>query len=235
MTANSGQGRGAPESGWRRHATSIEVAAVAGLVSGVGWIVSLRGLLAGPGLDATRAEIATFYTAPGAAGPTGVYLVVLVVSTLAFLWFVGVVRSRLGPAESPMVGTVFLGGSVVMAGLLLVGAAAVAAPAFLLDAGGQVPDPGAAQLARAFGLIILVVFTPRVATLIMFTSATLSRQARALPGWMIVLTYLVGVVEFVTVTVAEPVLYVFPAWVTLASTVLLPRHDRIPTRGSAHT
>jgi hypothetical protein len=234
VTVSSGQGS-APQSAWRRRATPVEVAAVAGLVSGLGWIVSLRGLLASPGLGATQEEIAAYYTAPGAAGPTGVYLGVLVVSTLAFLWFVGVVRSRLGPSESPMVGTVFLGGSVVMAGLLLLGAAAVAAPAFLLDAGGQVPDPGAAQLARATGVAILVGFTPRVATLIMFTSATLSRRAQALPRWMIVLTYLVGVVEFVNVTVAEPVLYVFPAWVALVSTVLLLRHDRLPSRDSART
>jgi hypothetical protein len=234
VTVSSGQGRSAPQSGWRR-ATSIEAAAFAGLVSGVGWIVALRGLLGGPGLGATREEIAAHYTAPAAAGPTGVYLVVLVVSTLAFLWFVGVVRSRLGPAESPMVGTVFLGGSVVMAGLLLVGGATVAAPSFLLDAGGQLPDPGAAQLARATGLAILLVFTPRVATLIMFTSATLSRRAQALPRWMIVLTYIVGVVEFVNVTVAEPVLYVFPAWVALVSVVLFLRHDRLLTRDSSHT
>lgn len=38
---------------------------------------------------------------------------------------------------------------------------------------------------------------------------------------------MVGVVEFVNVTVSEPILYVFPAWVALVSAVLLVRHDRL--------
>lgn len=96
------------------------------------------------------------------------------VATLAFLWFVGVVRSRLGRSENLLVGTVFIGGSVLMAVLMLIGAAAVAAPAFLLHVGGQVPDPGGAALLRSEGVIILAVFAPRVATLVMFSSASLS-------------------------------------------------------------
>ncbi len=53
-----------------------------------------------------------------------------------------------------------------------------------------------------------------------------SRQTGALPRWLIVVTFAVGAVEFLNVTISEPTLYVFPAWVGLVSLVLLVRHDR---------
>ena len=42
------------------------------------------------------------------------------------------------------------------------------------------------------------------------------------------LTYLVGAAEFVNVTIAEPTIYVFAAWIALVSVVLLVRR---PPRG----
>ena len=45
---------------------------------------------------------------------------------------------------------------------------------------------------------------------------------------MIVLSYLLGVVELVNVTVSEPLVFVFPAWLALVSIVLLVRS---PSRG----
>ena len=195
---------------WRQRSTSFEVAAIAGIVCAVGWSLSLHGLVAGPGLGATHDEIATYY-AEGSGRSVTVLLALMVVATIAFLWFVGVVRNRLGASETRLVGTVFLGASVLLTGLLLVGASALAAPSILVDVSGQAPDPGAAALLRALAAVVLAVFAPRVATLVMFSTASLSRRASALPSWLIVVTYVVGVAEFVNVTIATPTLYVFPA------------------------
>ena len=132
MTGTSAAGR--PVSGWRRWATSIEVAAIAGIVCAVAWSVS------------SRAEIARFYTDHDDGGHVGVLLGLMVIGTVAYLWFVGVVRSRLGARESRLVGTVFLGASVLLTGLMLVAASALAAPSILLDVSRQGPDPGAAAM-----------------------------------------------------------------------------------------
>lgn len=212
---------------WRRRLTSVEAAAFSGLICGIGWIVALRGLFSSPGVGSSQQEIADYYTQE-AAGSISLYLALVVLGTIGFLWFVGVVRSRLAGRENPMVGTVFLSSSVLLSGLMLVGAAAVGAPSFLLVVGDQVPDPGASQMFRAAGVVILAVFVPRVATLVMFSAASLSRSAQVLPHWLIVLTYAVGVIEFVNVTVSEPVLYVFPGWVALVATVLLVRRSTQP-------
>ena len=213
-----------PEAGlsWRQRTTSIEVAAIAGIVCAVGWSLSLRGLVAGPGLGATQDEIAAYY-AEGSSRSVMVLLALMVVGTIAFLWFVGVVRNRLGASETRLVGTVFLGASVLLTGLVLVGASALAAPSVLVEVSGQAPDPGATALLRALAAVVLAVFAPRVATLVMFSTASLSRRAGALPGWLIVVTYVVGVAEFVNVTIATPTLYVFPAWIALVSIVVIVR------------
>ena len=217
---------GRPVSGWRRQATSIEIAAIAGIVCAAAWSVSLRGLLARPGLDASREEIARFY-ANHDRGHVGVLLALMVIGTVAYLWFVGVVRSRLGAGESRLVGTVFLGASVLLTGLMLVAASALAAPSILLDVSGQVPDPGAAALFRALAAVELSVFAARIATLVMFSTASLGLRTGAFPRWLVVVTYVVGVAEFVNVTLSTPTLYVFPAWIALVSVVLLVRRPQL--------
>ncbi|MCU0309213.1 MAG: hypothetical protein MUE51_15890 [Thermoleophilia bacterium] len=221
--ATSGAGPPPPApSGWRAAATSIEFAAVAGLVCAIAWSLGILGLLDRPGLDATREEWTRYLADPGAGGPVAVYLALMVLGTVAFLWFVGVVRARLGERESRLVGSVFLGGSVLLTGLILAGVSALAAPSILVDAGGAA-DPGAAGTARSLAAIMLSVFSARVATLVMFALATLARQTRALPTWAIVVTYVVGVVEFVNVTLSEPALFLFPAWIAFVSVLLLAR------------
>jgi len=207
---------------WRDRLASVEAAAVAGIICAAGWSIGLRGLLATPAAGATDAEIARFYGNSGVGLDAVVLLQVIVFATIAFIWFVGVVRSRLGEREPRLVGTVFLGGAILLAGLTFVGSAALAAPSVLVEAGGT-PDPGAAAISRALAVTVLSVFAPRVATLVMFSTAALARRARALPRWLIVVTYVVGVAEFVNVTISAPTVYVFPAWIALVSVVLLVR------------
>ena len=47
---------------------------MAGIVCAVAWSVSLRGLLARPGIDASRVEIARFYVAHDDGGHVGLLL-----------------------------------------------------------------------------------------------------------------------------------------------------------------
>ena len=76
-------------------------------------------------------------------------------------------------------------------------------------------------------MVVLRVFAPRIATLVMFSTAVLARKSHALPGWLVVVTYVVGVVEFVNVTISQPTLYLFPAWIALVSVVLFARRPEL--------
>lgn len=206
-----------------RRLSSIEAAAVAGLVCAIGWSLSLRGLLAAPSIGASDAEIEEFYRESGNGTAVVVWLQVLVFSTLAFLWFVGVVRGRIGDREPRLFGTVFLGSSILLAGLLFLGAALLAAPSLLVVLGDEVPGPDAVEVSRAAAAAVLSVIAPRVATLVMFSTASLGRATGALPTWLVWTTYAVGVFEFVNVTISTPTVYVVPAWIAVVSLVLLVR------------
>ena len=184
-----------------------------------------KGLLAAPSVDASDEEIIRYYADPRPGLYTLVLLQFIVIGTIAFLWFIGVVRSRLGEGEPKLFGTVFPGGAILMAGVVLAGTAALAAPAVLTEAGGRIPDPGAASMTRALAVTLLSVFAPRVATLVVFSTAALGRATGALPRWLVWLSYAVGVFEFVNVTVAPTTVYVFPAWIALVSVVLLIRRS----------
>jgi len=207
----------------RRRFASIEGAAVAGIICAIGWSLSVRGLLATPGIGAPDAEIERFYADASATWPMIVWLQVLVFSTIAFLWFVGVIRSRLGDREPKLFGTVFFGASVLLAGLLFVGAALLAAPSVLVVVGDRAPSPDVAALTRATAAILFSVFAPRIAMLVMLSTASLGRATNALPRWLIWLTYAVAVVELVNVTLATPTIYLMPAWIALVSVVVLVR------------
>ncbi len=164
---------------WRTRVRSIEAAAIAGVICAVAWSIGLWGLLAAPSVDASDAEIIRYYSDPRPGLYTLALLQFIVIGTIAFLWFIGVVRSRLGQGEPKLFGTVFQGGAILMAGVVLAGTAALAAPAVLVEVGGRLPDPGAASLTRALAVTLLSVFAPRVATLVVFATAALGRATGA--------------------------------------------------------
>jgi hypothetical protein len=207
----------------RRHFGSIHAAAIAGIICATGWAVSLAGLLAVPGVGESDAEIDSYWADHSNGTAALVHLQVLVFATIAFLWFVGVVRGRLGDREPKLFGTVFFGASILLAGLLFIAASFLAAPAVLVSVGGRAPAPDAVALTRAAAAVVLSVFAPRVATLVMFATASLGRATGALPRWLVWLTYAVGIVELVNVTTAVPTIYLVPAWVAVVSVVLLVR------------
>ena len=132
-------------------------------------------------------------------------------------------RGRIGDKEPKLFGTVFLGASILLAGLLFLGASLLAAPSLLVAVGDKAPAPGAASLTRA-AAAVLPVFAPRIATLVMFSTASLGRATGALPRWLVWLTFAVGAVELVNFSIAIPTIYLVPAWIALVSIVLLVRH-----------
>jgi hypothetical protein len=94
----------------------------------------------------------------------------------------------------------------------------------LVAVGDTAPDPGSTSLMRAAAAVVLSVFLPRVATLVMLSTASLGRATGGLPRWLVVVTYLVGLFELVNVTLSTPTVFLVPAWIALVSVVLLVRH-----------
>jgi hypothetical protein len=217
---------GASAAGWRRSLRSIEAAAVAGIVAALGWVYSLVRLLDGPTVEASEAEITRFYADPDTGWDTLFVLQILVVATAGFLWFIGVIRNRIGTNIPRLFDTVFSGGGILYAGLLFVGAGALAAPFMLAEFGGMDVEAGSAAMARSFARVILAVFVPRVAALVVLSTSTLGLRTGVLPRWLVFAGYLTGIAMVLNVTFFSPSVYAFPGWIAVVSIVLLIRRPQ---------
>jgi len=196
---------------------------VAGIVFAIASAVAFGMLSALPRLTASDEEIAAFYSEPGTGSRGLVALQVMVLAVIGFIWFIAVIRNRMGKAEPKLFSTVFFGGGILVAALLLQSTAAMVAPSVVTEIGGRVPDAGAVSMMRGFGSALLLAITPRFQALFIFSMSALGMRTGVLPTWLNVLGVVVGLGLLINVTFFTPSVYIFPAWVAVVSVVLLIR------------
>ncbi len=205
-----------------RRGRSIEAAAIAGIAYSVLTVLALIRLSRFPSLELSDEELAEWFDdGTHQAWLIGALALASFVA-VAFLWFVAVIRRRLGDREDQFFSTVFLGSGILYVAVWLSGAAVLAAPAVAmtqLDAAAV--SPASASLAGGIGGSLILVVAPRIQAVFMFTTSTVIMRSRVLPSWLAVIGYLSGLVLFVLPLVTQPAGLVFPAWVLTVSVVLL--------------
>jgi hypothetical protein len=216
-----------------RRVRSLEAAAIAGGIYAVLAVVAVSLLSRYPSLDQTDDEITAWFDDSANQSSLILGLNLVAVSSVAFLWFVAVIRRRLGDLEDRFFGTVFFGSSIVYVAIWLVGGAVLAGPALAtttLDAGSV--SEASASLAAGIGAGLLLVVAPRVQAVFVLTTSTLIMRSRVLPSWLAIVGYVIAVVMFVFPLVAEPLGLGFPTWVFIVSIVIF-LHRPTGTRDSA--
>ena len=212
--------------GFRRPLRSIESAAVAGIVySGLTvWALSVFSQV--PDLGLSDAELTEFFTSTDLV--LGLNLAAF--SSIAFLWFVAVVRRRIGDQEDRFFSTVFIGSATLYLAVWLVGASLLAAPAIALNLqpDGRITQ-GTETLAVGSGAALILVVAPRFQALFVIITSTLILRTGVLPRWLAILGYLVGAALFVVPTAYRYLGIGLPAWVLVVSvTILLIRNQPAP-------
>jgi hypothetical protein len=205
----------------RHSVRSLEAAAVAGGVYAVLAVVALSLLSRYPSLDQTEDEITAWFDDSANQSSLILGLNLVAVSSIAFLWFVAVIRRRLGDLEDRFFGTVFFGSAIVYVAIWLVGGAVLVGPAVgttTLDSGSV--SEASASLAGGVGAGLLLVVAPRVQAVFVLTTSTLIRRSRVLPSWLAVVGYVIAAGMFVFPLVMEPVGLAFPTWVFVVSIVI---------------
>jgi hypothetical protein len=155
--------------------------------------------------------------------PTTIVALYLVpFSGIAFLWFIGVVRDRLGSHEDRFLATVFLGSGLLFVGMYWSGAAEfgslVASNRF--DAA---PPLNAAALegARSAAFSFMFVLAARAAAVFTIVTSTLIWRSRALPRPLALAGYGIAVVMLVSLSYLQWVVLLFPLWVFAVSALVL--------------
>ena len=139
-----------------------------------------------------------------------------------FLWFVGVVRDRLGAFEDKFFATVTLGSAVVFVTLTLASSAVVGGLFYIYSTGGKETLPlGIYPLVYSIVNLIFNNYVVKMASVFMFSLGTLWRSTGAMPRPLSYLTYLLALVMLVAFTHSLWLLLIFPGWVLLVSVYIL--------------
>ncbi len=190
-------------------------AAVAGIIFGVLLIAALvlvRLALA----DATLAQIESD-AGRVAAIRTGLGLVPF--AGIAFLWFIGVIRDQVGAVEDRLFSTVFLGSGLLFLAMLFVGS--VLSLTLLELAAGSGVEEEVWNFGRGATQTLVSVYAMRMAAVFTLSVSTVALRTRAVPRWVALLGYAVGLVLLLVGGRNQWVQLAFPAWVLLLSLVIL--------------
>jgi hypothetical protein len=141
---------------------------------------------------------------------------------IAFLWFIGVVRDRLGAYEDRLFATVFLGSGLLFLASLFI-STAVAGGLLIIygTAPALVIESGLYTFGRTVTYEIMNVYTMKMAGMFMITTCTLSLRTGIIPRWMAYLGLLLALFLLLSSGYVSWGLLVFPLWVFMISVYIL--------------
>jgi len=150
---------------------------------------------------------------------------------IAFLWFVGVVRDRIGEREDRFFATVFLGSGLLFVCMLFVGAAVAGG----LIAGQAQPGPpagGILLLGRHVTTLLLNVYAMRMAAVFTLTTVTIARHTRIVARWLTFAGLAIALVLLIGAGTVAWIELLFPAWILALSVDILVSRSRASAGGS---
>ena len=203
----------------RRELRSPRSAAIAGIVFSLlmttGMILAYRVARVKPE-DVTRDWLQTW------SGTASLVLTVVPFAGIAFLWFTGVIRDRLGDHEDRFFATLFLGSGIITVVLFFIWAATFGAlmSTTTLAAVG-LADDDMYVFGFAFMNQIIGNYTLRMAGVYMTAIGTLWTRTGVMPRWLTIVTYILALGFLLAAGWAREARFIFPAWVFVVSVYIL--------------
>ena len=143
------------------------------------------------------------------------------IGSIAFLWFVAVIRRRVGLRENRFFGTVFVGVALLMAALWVIGVLMFTAPG--LDAYTFATPQSTESVSgwQAVGAAALTIVVPRFEAVFILSATTVGRLSDAFPRVLVIIGYGSGLLLLLTPLPSHWLVWIFPAWATTVSLGLL--------------
>jgi hypothetical protein len=146
---------------------------------------------------------------------------------IAFLWFIGVVRDRIGPREDRFFATIFLGSGFLFVAMLFVSTAMAAGLLVTFQSAADNPvNVEVWRLGRNVTYTLVVTYAMRMAGVFIISTGSIALRTRFIPRWMALLGYIAALVLLLSSGLLPYVELLFPAWVFLVSvyTLLVVEH-----------
>lgn len=148
---------------------------------------------------------------------------------IAFLWFIGVLRDRLGAREDRLFATVFLGSGLLFLAMLFAGASVLGA--FVITRATHVHTSSSFEtltFARALTANIVNIYAIKMAAVFMVLTSTLVIRTGVAARWVAILGYALSLPLLFGSRLIDWGFFVFPAWVLLISLYILADNLRRP-------
>ena len=141
---------------------------------------------------------------------------------IAFLWFIAVVRNRLGSLEDRFFATVFMGSGFLYVTMIFISAALAGGLIQILSTAPEIlVQTGTYALGRAEVYQVMNVYGIKMSGVFMFSTSTIFLKTRIVARWIAFLGYLLGAMLLLSVGIIVWIPLVFPLWVFLVSTAIL--------------
>jgi len=157
------------------------------------------------------------------AGHVALALNLIPFAGIAFLWFIGVLRDRLGAKEDRFFATVFLGSGLLFLAVLFVAATIVGA-LLLVALSTELNGTGTAptfHFARAVAYILVNAYAIKMAGVFMISTSTVVIYTGIAPRWVAVIGYALAALVLLGSFYINWSIMVLPVWVLLISAHIL--------------
>jgi hypothetical protein len=195
------------------------VVAISGILFSVLYIASL--VLIRLAVPADPTEPGVWLADPASVKWVRTALNLVPFTGIAFLWFMAVLRNRIGLLEDRFFATVFLGSGLLFVAMLF---AAGAVSRGLLDTfatGTNLPDHNETyRVCRGMTYALMNTFGMRMAAVFMFVTSTIGLRTAVLSRWVSFVGYAFGVVLLLVITDFAWIALLFPFWALLVSTYI---------------
>ncbi|MGB0124557.1 MAG: hypothetical protein WA419_00925 [Silvibacterium sp.] len=149
-------------------------------------------------------------------------LTLLPFAGIAFLWFMGVLRDRMGTHEDRFLATVFLGSGLLFLAILFASSAITGGLLTAYEAiPGKVMDFGIYTFARTSAYELTNVYALRMAGVFMISTCTLAIRIGIFPRWMAFLGYALAIFLLLSIGHFGWAPLVFPLWTLVISVYVL--------------
>ena len=201
-----------------RRLTTPRAAAVAGILFALLFSASLVLLRSSV---PERLSTETEWMATGYRGITFA-LGLMPFAGIAYLWFIGVVRDKLGDYEDRFFTSVFYGSSLLFLGMVFVAMAIVGGlvAGYRLNPGITL-DSQVIYFSRAMMIQLSNVYALRMAGVTMISLGTIWLRTGLAPRWLVWVTYTLALILLVVINFSLWITLIYPAWVTLISLFIL--------------
>jgi hypothetical protein len=153
---------------------------------------------------------------------------------IAFLWFIGVVRDRLGDHEDRFFSSVMFGSGLLYLAMTFAAAALIGALIGAYEAAPeQTVTSGIYAFVRQAVFHISNTFGVRMAGVFMLSTGTIWLRSGAMPRWIIGVTYLLALVQIFGMAISLWSTIIFTIWVLIVSIHFLVRGADPSRLGSA--